>query len=70
MDNIIKFPSHIAEKEKELARIEFDLAYDRMILQKEINKIQHDKIRKRSNIMLAFSTGMIVMGIILMLAYA
>ena len=70
MDNIIKFPSHIAEKEKELARIEFDLSYDRMILQKEINKIQHYKVRSRSNMMLAFSTGIIVTGIIFMLMYA
>ena len=70
MDNIINFPSHIAEKEKELARIQFDLEYDRMMLQREINKIKHDKIRRRSDLMLSFSTGMIVMGVILMLMYA
>jgi hypothetical protein len=70
MDNIINFPSHIIEKEKELSRIEFDLSCDRMILQKEINKIQHYKIRNRSNMMIAFSTGVIVAGIIFTLMYA
>jgi hypothetical protein len=70
MDNIINFPSHIIEKEKELSRIEFDLSCDRMILQKEINKIQHYKIRNRSNMMIAFSTGVIVTGIIFTLMYA
>ncbi len=70
MDNIINFPSHIVEKEKELARIQFDLEYDRMLHQREINKIKRDKVRRRSDLMLSSSTGMIVMGTLLMLMYA
>ena len=69
MDNIIKFPSHIAEKEKELAHLEFDLQYQRMLVKREKSKIEHDKVRRRSDIMLSFSAGMIVMVTILMLMY-
>ena len=69
MDNIVNFPSHLIEKEKELDRIKFNLEYDRMLLNREIRNVENQKIRRRSDIMLAFSGGMIVMGTILMLMY-
>jgi hypothetical protein len=70
MDNIVKFPSHIAEKERELTRLEFDLQYQRMLINRERSKIEHDKIRRRSDIILSFAVGIIVMGIIMMLMHS
>jgi len=67
MDNIINFPSHIAEKEKELARLEYNLNYDRMLLQRELGKIKTHKVRRMSDLLVSFSLGMIIMSMIMFL---
>tara|TARA_R100000664_G_C2681052_1_gene89043 strand:+ start:131 stop:343 length:213 start_codon:yes stop_codon:yes gene_type:complete len=67
MDNIINFPSHIIEKEKELARLEYNLHCDKMLLQREIEKARTQRVRRVSDLVVSFSLGMIVMSTIMLL---
>ena len=65
MGDIIKFPSWLAEKERELQELEMQLEFDRYVVQQEKQKIRSVKLLYATKLMIAFCLGMIVMAVIL-----
>tara|TARA_Y100000310_G_C20553142_1_gene749146 strand:+ start:575 stop:787 length:213 start_codon:yes stop_codon:yes gene_type:complete len=65
MGDIIKFPSWLAEKERELEELEMQLEFERHIVQQERQKIKNVKILYATRMMMAFCLGIIIMAAIL-----
>jgi len=65
MGDIIKFPSWLAEKERELQELEMQLDFERHIVQQEMQKIKNVKIVYATRVMIAFCLGMVIMAAIL-----
>ena len=65
MDNIIKFPTWIIEKERELAALEHQLVMDKSYVEMEKYRIKAARRNQLSPVIVSFAMGMIVMGCIL-----
>jgi hypothetical protein len=65
MGDIIKFPSWIAEKERELQELEMQLEFERHVVQQERQQIKNVKILYGTRMMIAFCFGIIIMAAIL-----
>ena len=60
MDNIIKFPSSVYEKERDLKILELDLAIESLKIKREAQKVKNARREIFFKKMLWFSTGIIV----------
>jgi len=65
MSNIIKFPTWIIEREKELVILEHQIIIDRANIEIEKNRIKLARRSQLSPLIISFIVGMIVMGCIL-----
>jgi hypothetical protein len=66
MGDIIKFPTHVLEKERELRALEFELKFREQKLDIEEKKIKNERMLFRTRFLLAFSLGLLVMGAIVL----
>jgi len=66
MGDIIKFPTHILEKERELIVLEFELKSRAQKLEIAEKKIKNERILFRTRFLLAFCIGLLVMGAIVL----
>ena len=65
MGDIIKFPSWLAEKERELQELEMQLGFERHIVQQKMQNIKNIKVIYATRVMIAFCLGMVIMAAIL-----
>jgi len=65
MSNIIKFPTWIHEKEKELSKLEFDLSVQKQRLEIAEKKIKNERILMGTRMLLSFCIGVLMMGSIM-----
>jgi hypothetical protein len=66
MGDIIKFPTHVLEKERELRVLEFELKFREQKLDIAEKKIKNERMLFRTRFLLAFSIGLLVMGAIVL----
>ena len=66
MGDIIKFPTYVLEKERELRVLEFELKFREQKLDIAEKKIKNERMLFRTRFLLAFSIGLLVMGAIVL----
>lgn len=60
MGDLINFPNWVFEKERELNKIENDLAIQKYVIERERYSVDYDKSTIRAKILISFSVGLIV----------
>ena len=65
MDNLIKFPTWIIEKERKLATLEHEILMERSFIEMEKHRLKAASRNQMSKAMVSFACGVVVMGCIL-----
>jgi len=60
LGDLINFPNWVFEKERELNKIENDLAIQKYVIERELYSVDYDKSTIRAKILISFSVGLIV----------